>query len=351
MAIGLDIGSGAVRAVQLTQARDRSLRLTRHGEVALPPGAVVDGDVVEPTAVVDALRELWDRAGLRRRTVALGLASQRITVRQLDLPELPDDELREAVRLQAQDQLPMAIDEALFDHVVVERLVVGDERRIVRLLLVAAERDMVERLLAAVSAAGLRPVRVDLDAFALVRSLASSLLLGGDVELIVDIGATVTKIVVHRGGDPLFVRMVRLGGAGATRQLQDALDLDWEGAEIAKLEASAALAGGAELDPDDERARVLATGAGRVVAEVRRSLDYFRTTHPDTAVQRALLSGGVSLTPALAEQLQEALELPVEHGGPLRMIEAPPRRGQQGDLLQEGPFLAVPIGLALGLLR
>ncbi len=355
MAIGLDIGSSAVRAVQLEQRRGDAPRLSHYREVALPPGAVVDGEVVEPDVVATALRELWGQAGLRRRTVAVGLASQRVTVRQIDLPDLPDAELADAVRLQAQDQLPIPVDEALLDHVVVERYDVGDERTNVRVLLVAAERDMVDRLLGAVTGAKLRPALVDLDAFALLRSLTSSAdddesTTGEPVELVVDVGAAITKIAVHRAGNPLFVRMVRLGGDAATRELQRVLDLSWEEAERAKLDASAAMAAGAELDPDDERARVLQSGVQRVITEVRHSLDFFGAQHDDVEVGRVLLSGGGSLAPNLDAQLHALLELPVERGDPLQTIDGPQQPGEPNGLHDQAPFLAVPVGLAMGLL-
>lgn len=349
MAIGLEIGTSAVRAVQIERSRGGTLRLTHRGEVPLAPGAVIDGDVVEPAVVTDALRALWKQARLRSRTVAVGLASQRVTVRQIDLPDLPDADLRDAVRLQAQDQLPIPIDEAQLDHVVVERYAVGDERQNVRVLLVAAEQEMVERRLAAVTAAKLRPALVDLDAFALIRSLAPSPAESEQVEIIVDVGAAVTKIAVHRGGRPLFVRMVRLGGDGVTRALQEALELGWDEAEAAKLDASAAMAAGAETDPDDERARALNDGVQRVITEVRRSLDFFRAQHADVAVKRAVLSGGASLAPPLADRLEAVLELPVEHGAPLDALDLAGRAG--GDVRTAGnPFLGVAVGLALGLL-
>ena len=350
MGIGLDIGSSAVRVAELEARRGGSPRLARFGEVFLPPGAVVDGDVVEPDVVADALRKLWDVAGLRRRDVAVGLASQRVTVRELELPEMPEDELGDAVRLQAQDQLPMPVDEALLDYLVIERITAESERRNVRVLLVAAEREMVERLLAAVTAAKLRPVLVDLDAFALLRSLGAPNGSPGRTELILDIGATVTKIAVHRDGNPLFVRMVRLGGDAATRRIQQALELSWEEAEKAKLGASGAMAAGVDLDPDDERVEALRDGVQRVVTEIRKSLDFFRSQHDDMDVDRIVLSGGASLAPGLAERLHDALDLPVAQGEPLRAVDAAPPRGEALGGEKEGPFLAVPVGLALGLL-
>lgn len=348
MAIGLDVGTSAVRVAVLEPHRNGPPRLFRHSEVALPRGAVVDGDVVEGAAVADALRKLWEVAGLRRRDVAVGLASQKVTVRQLDLPDLPEEELGDAVRLQAQDQLPMPVDQALIDHVVVDRYQVDGERRNVRVLLVAAEQDMVERLLSAVTAAKLRPVLVDLDAFALLRSVGAGSP-GHHAEVVVDIGAAVTKIAVHRRGKPLFVRMVRLGGDTATRQLQDRLDLPWEDAERAKLLASGTMAEGAELDPDDERARVLEHGVQRVVSEVRHSLDFFRSQHEDVEVRSAVLTGGGSLSPRLVERLHAALEIPVDHGDPLRNLDGG-KDGGERLWPGESQCLAVSVGLALGTL-
>lgn len=348
MAIGLDIGSSAVRAVQFAKSRNGPHRLTHHGEVALPPGAVVDGDVLEPDVVTAALRELWRQAGLRGRAVAVGLASQRVTVRQIELPELADSELGDAVRLQAQDQLPIPVEQALLDHVVIERYPVGDDRRNIRLLLVAADRELVERLLVPVTAAKLRPVSVDLDAFALFRSLATSPFDADEVELLVDIGATVTTIAVHRGASPLFVRMVRLGGESATRQLQDVLDLERDEAEAAKIAASAALVAGVDLDPDDERVRVLRSEVQRIVGEIGRSLEFFHAQHDHLKVRRGLLSGRASQVPTLSEQLESVLEVSVEAGAPLQAADGSFRGRKSPDVPEDGRFLAVAVGLALG---
>lgn len=350
MAVGLDIGSSAVRVAEVQTRRGHRVRLTRYGQVPLPPGAVVDGDVMEPAVVADGLRQLWSATGLRPRNVAVGLASQKVTVRQIELPQLPEAEIAEAVRLQAQDQLPIAAEQAVLDYVMMVDPPAGNEQRNLRLLLVAAEREMVERLLAAVTAARLRPVLVDLDAFALLRSVGSSTVVSEGAELIVDVGANVTKIAVHQGGRPLFVRMVRLGGDAVTRQLQKALDLSWEEAEGAKLDASDAMAAGSDLDPEDERPRLLEEGVRRVVTEVRHSLEFFRSQH-DVQVERLILSGGGSLAPNLRQQLHGDLELPVDQADPLRAMDPMEQSGTPVVPPGEIPFLAVPVGLALGLIR
>ncbi len=349
MAIGLDIGTSGIRVAEVESRRRARPKLSHYGELALPQGAVVEGDVVEPTAVADGLRELWDEARIKGRDVAVGIASQRVTVRELELPDLPHSELADAVRLQAQDQLPMPVDQALIDYVLVERSPAGDDRRNIRVLLVATEREMVERLLSAVTAAKLRPVLVDLDAFALLRSVATTAAGIDDTELIVDIGASVTKIAVHRAGNPLFVRMVRLGGDAATREIQRVLELSWEEAEAAKLHASSAMVAGSELDPDDERVRVLEGAVRRVVTEVRSSVDFFRSQHDEVEPQRIVVCGGASLAPGLLERLRATLELSVRQGDPLRAVDAGEARLERPDR-DRGRFLAVPVGLALGLL-
>lgn len=350
MAIGVDIGATAVRAAQLRRRRDGSLILQRYGEAGLPPDAVVDGEVVDTAAVSQALRSLWRQAGFNDRAVAVGISSHRVAVRQLDLPELQEDELREAVRFQAADQLPFSVDDALIDHVVVGRPV-ADERPGVRALLVATERERVDGLLEAVEEAKLRPVLLDLEAFALIRSLATSLVVSNGAELVVDAGATNTTIVAHRAAEPLFVRMLRLGGDTVTRQLQETLDMEWHEAEDGKLSASAVWAEGGQLDPEDQRRMALNAGIRRLVAEVQRSHDYAAAQHPDVTFQRLVLAGGGSLVPTLAEQLESGLNLPVDRAAPL---EATGLAEQEVPVEVASPtaeaLMPVAVGLALGVL-
>jgi type IV pilus assembly protein PilM len=136
-AIGLDIGTSAVRAVQLAPRRG-ALRVERTGQVDLPRGAVRDGEVVDAQAVSEALRALWSRAGFKGRKVALGVGNQQVVVRQVDLPYLPDEDLRQSLPFQVQEHIPLAIDQATLDCTVLEHLEAPDGVRLSRVLVVAA---------------------------------------------------------------------------------------------------------------------------------------------------------------------------------------------------------------------
>lgn len=333
--IGLDIGSTAVRAVELKRA-GKIMALEKLGQVLLPPGSMREGEVVNRDAVTEALRVLWQRFGLKNRRVAVGLASQQVVVRQVDLPWLPPEQLRQSLAFQASDHIPLAAEEALLDYLPLGEVTRSDGTRMARILLVAAARGGVKALLDTVVAARLEPVAVDLAAFALARSAAWQSE-PGTAEMVVDVGGTVTNIVVHEAGVPRFVRILVMGGSSITEGLQTTLGISYEEAEGAK-----------QNPPTPDAARLVAERAGRIVEEVRGSLDYYRALPEAVPVRRAVLSGGASQLRGLPQRLAEALLVPVEPAHPMQFL----RIGKVGltteQLAEAEPFLAVPIGLALG---
>ena len=169
--VGLDIQPGLVAAVQARV--NGAILAERAAAAALPADAMREGDVIDPAAVTEALRELFAGSRLGKR-VRVGLANQRTVMRTLELPPVTDPkELAAAVQFQAQDQIPMPLASAVMDFQAlgVVETPAGPRQKVV---VVAAQRDMVERLLAVVRAAGLTPVGVDLSAFAMIRALHRS---------------------------------------------------------------------------------------------------------------------------------------------------------------------------------
>ncbi|HWB70871.1 MAG TPA: type IV pilus assembly protein PilM [Egibacteraceae bacterium] len=343
--IGLDIGSSALRAVQVTTGGRGPAALERVGQVALPPGAVRDGEVAEPDAVVESLRALWSRFGFKGRQVALGVANQQVVVRQLDLPYLPESELRQSLGFQVQDAIPIPVEQAILDFHVLDTLETGEGQRISRIMLVAAQRQMIDAVLDVVGRARLEPVALDLQAFAVLRSLAPpGVLTGSQGELLVDVGAAVTNIVIHEGGVPRFVRILLMGGSAITDSLVGALGMSHEQAERAKASIGLVAGDGGR----DQATRLIAERAGSFVDELRGSLDYYQAQAEAVPVRRVVLTGGASQLPNLAERLSDALGLPVQRGHPMQEL----RIGKVGighdELVAAEPYLAVAIGLALG---
>ena len=256
--IGLDIGSFAVRAVELSI--DGTPKLVRFGQVALPRGAVRDGEIVDPEAVSAAIRRLWSEAGFRSKRVVLGVANQRVIVRQAEMPAMSEEELAAALRFEAQELIPIPIEDAILDFQVIEHLSGGDNGDRVRILLAAAQQDMIRTHVHAVEGAGLRVAMVDVIPFALVRALAQA---GGDVlgstgraEAIVCVGAGVTNVVVHENGVPRFVRVLLVGGDDITDAIARDLDIDPDAAEDLKRRAG-------EPDGEENASRAAEIGASR----------------------------------------------------------------------------------------
>jgi len=340
-AIGLDIGTSGVRAAELSFGGG-GITLEKFGQVALPLGAVRDGEVVEQDVVVDALRTLWRGTRLTGRKVALGVANQRVVVRQVDLPWVPAGELKQSLPLQVQDYLPMPVADSVIDFHVTEEMTSGGSR-VLRGLLVAVARDMVMSNVRAVQAAGLRPVSVDLSPFAVLRSVGRP---HGEIatEALIDVGSRVSNLVVHSGGVPRFVRVLLMGGQDVTDAIAERLGVPMELAEAVKRH-------GAD-DATEQETELTGSAVDLMleafVDEIRSSLDYFSASNPQYRPERLVLTGGGSLLPGIAERLEAATRIPTRPGNPLSPLLMGRTGLDEDQLTLLQPLAAVPVGLALG---
>jgi type IV pilus assembly protein PilM len=339
--VGLDIGTTAVRAAELSVRRGQVV-LERVGQAGLPDGAVVDGEVIDPAAVAVAIKELWRRTRIGSRNVTIGVANQRVVVRLVDVPWMEPGELRSSLAYQAGDYLPIPVDQTELDYAVISELEASGGQRLLRVLLVAAQKEMLAGHLRAVEQAGLRPVGIDLNPIALLRSMAPVAGYGEGAEALVDVGARVTNMVVHDSGVLRFVRILLMGGEDVTATLVRVLEIDHDTAERAKLAASA----GDEIEP--EAGELVQQRLDAFVDEIRGSLDFYRSQQDATTLARVVVSGGGSLLGPLVERLQAAIGVPVERGHALAGVRVG-RIGLPAEQLAElEPTIAVPVGLALG---
>jgi type IV pilus assembly protein PilM len=308
--VGLDIEPGYVAAVQ---AAPGTVSVERAACAQLSSGIVRDGEVVDVESLASVLKELFAEHKLPRR-VRLGVANQRIVMRTLDLPPLGDaKQIASAVRFQAQEHIPMPLEQAVLEHQVLGTVETPNGPR-TRVVLVAARRDMIDRLLQATAEAGLRPEGIDLSAFAMVRALYRGDTSGPNVY--VNVGG-ITNLAIATGVTCVFTRVIQHGAESLAGELAERRGLTSEHAHAwlthVGLELPVANVEGDEEIVREAR-RVLNDGVRRIGDEVRNSLDFYAMQEGSDRVERLVLTGPVISIPGFAEQFGQHVGLPAEVG-------------------------------------
>ena len=343
--IGLDIGTFAVRAVEVSPGGNRPT-LTRFGQVTLPPGAVVGGEVVDVGAVGAALTKLWAEVGFKSRDVVIGVTGQRVIVRQAEMAAMNDEDLRSGLRYHAQDLLPIPVDDAHLDVCVLDRITPEEGEPTMHVLLAAAQHEVVSGHLAALDAAGLQASAVDVLPLALLRAVPVTAVDG--TEAVVSVGAGVTTVIVREAGVPRFVRVLGVGGDDITTAIEADLGCDAEYAEHLKRQAVAA--GGGNVATLTRASALVAEHVRPLIEEIRGSLDFYLAQSNVDQVEHLLLTGGGVKTPGLVQGLQGSVASDVIVIDPLAVVEVGKTGLTPEDLHRASPLMAPAIGLALGAL-
>jgi type IV pilus assembly protein PilM len=338
--VGLDIGTSAVRAAELEFGSGAPV-LVAFGQVGLPPGAIVDGEVQDPSAVSDAIERLWQNGKFQSKTVVVGIAGLRAITRELDLPWVPEEDVDSAVRFQSEEVIPFPPDKTILSAQVLADQTAPDGTRTLRVLVAAAHRDLVDGVVAAAEKAGLIVEGVDLVSSALVRALGDPSVAAERPEAIVSIGAGLTVVVVHQHGRPQFVRTIGTGGNAATAAISGALDLPLVDAEGIKRRLG-------EASPQVQSAESAVQPAiAELVGEIRNSVQYFATLPGRVPIARVLLTGGGARLLGLVKELRSQVRIPVEHVSPLARLDLSRIDLDPDQAASIDPVLATPIGLAL----
>ena len=338
--VALDIGSSAIAGAEIKDGR----QLSRAAVEELPEGLVVDGEVAEPVDLANHIKRFWKDSKFSGRSVRLGVANQRVVVRMIELPAIDDPaEMRQTVDIEAAEHIPIPPDQAIIDYQSVGWFEDESGPR-QRLVVVAAHREMIETLVSAVRRAGLRVDGIDLEAFALIRSLVPIVPRGDGAEVLCHIGAGATNIVVSVDRTSQFTRLVGLGGVDLTNAVADQTGLSPHEAEA--LKAACGLLGDVPTGWDQAtvtRVRhALALAVRPLVQEIGRTIDFYRSQDFARPVERLVLSGGTALCSGLDKYVQQALGLEVEIGNPLQNLS------KSADLSFEvATRSAVAVGLAL----
>ena len=340
--VGLDIEAGSVAATEVRV--NGSIDVVGHGVIALPPGVFREGEVADPDTLGAAIKELFSEQKLSR-TVRLGIANQRVAVRSMRLPAIEDrDELETAIRFQAQDHIPMPLEQSVLDWQVVGHSQTESGERRVDVVAVAARRDMLQQVMRAMSVGGLRPLGIDHSAFGMIRALAreagsavgagqfvnapsyeeriGSHAQGAPVagveapipaRLYCNLG-DVTNLAVARGSSCLFTRIAAFGVEGIAQKLAERRQLTLEHARqwlnhVGLSQPVEAIEG--DAGHVSAARECLADGAAKLADELRLSLEYYGAQEGAVAVEGIVACGPGATIPGLVERLQRDLGHPL----------------------------------------
>lgn len=329
--IGLDISPSSIATIALKK-RGKAYSITSRAESPLESGIVADGEVHNIEALSSALSAYWREHGIKEKRVAIGIANQRCVTRVIDLPRIRSKkQLKEALSFEVADNLPIPIEETIWDYHTIARFKDESHTEKERHVVVMAYRESVERWRDAIEGAGLKLARVDLAGFALMRSGLAAAKFGIDsaeelaeneAVALIDIGPTSSNIVVSRNDTCELNRLIAFGRQHFTHTMVEQFGWSVEDAHRTADGAGVVPIGGVEQpdDPYNDARRVMEFVADRFAHEIKTSLDYYaHSTNGKHRVSRVVIAGEGALLRGLDQRVAREIGMPVS------VLDASPR--------------------------
>jgi type IV pilus assembly protein PilM len=339
--VGLDIGSSAVKAVELRPA-GKGYRVTAFGTEPVPPESIVDGAIIDAGAVADSIRRVFDgNAAFKTKEVCASLSGNAVIVKKITLPVMTESELAESIYWEAEQYIPFDIQDVNLDYQILDPGTGPDARGSMDVLLVAAKKEKIGDYTSVIAQAGRTPVIVDVDAFALQNAFEVNY--GLDAQrtvVLLNAGASAININILQGDQSVFTRDISMGGNAYTEAVQKELDLPFDAAEQLKKGIPVDGATFEEAQP------ILRAVTENVLLEIQKTFDFFKATASADQIDRIMLSGGASRVDGFREMLQERFNAPVEDFDPFRTVAWDTKKlGAAAD--DYAATAAVAVGLAL----
>ena len=339
--VGLDIGSSAVKAVEL-KAAGKGFRVAAYGAEPVPADAIVDGAIIDAGAVAEAIRNVFEHnKAFKAKEVCASLSGNAVIVKKITLPVMTETELDESIYWEAEQYIPFDIQDVNLDYQILDPGTGPDSRGSMEVLLVAAKKEKIGDYTGVIAQAGRTPLIVDVDAFALQNAFDVNYgLEPGQVTVLLNAGASAININILQGEQSMFTRDISIGGNAYTEAVQKELDLPHESAEQLKKGIPVDGASFEEAQP------VLRAVTENVLLEVQKTFDFFKATASSDRIDRIMLSGGASRVDGFREMLHERFNAPVEEFDPFRTIVWDPAKlGREA--VEHASTAAVAVGLAL----
>jgi type IV pilus assembly protein PilM len=336
LCIGLDIGSGAVKVVQLKQSK-RGFQLVNFGFEPVPQQSIVDGSIMNSGAIVDAISTLFSRLRIRQKEVSLAISGHSVIIKKISMPAMTQAELDEQIMFEAENHIPFPKGDVEIDHQVMAKDPVKNQMDV---LLVAAKKEIVSDYASLAREARLNPVVVDVAAFCLQNCFEQAYGIPNETIGLLHVGASITTLSVLSAGINAFTRDITIGGLSFTEEIQKQFNVGFDEAEAYKCGGKT----GDEVVPQ-EVDEILNKQADVMAAELQRSFDFFLATTSESQIDRIYLSGGSAQIPALQKAIERRSRMPVELMNPFAQIEVDESRFEE--VKSKAPMAAVAVGLAL----
>jgi type IV pilus assembly protein PilM len=339
--VGLDIGSSAVKAVEL-KASGKTYRVIAFAMEPVPPDSIVDGAIIDGAAVAEAIRRVFENKAFKTKEVAASLSGNAVIVKKINLPVMTEAELAESIYWEAEQYIPFDIQDVNLDYQILDAGTGADSKGTMEVLLVAAKKEKIADYTGVISQAGRVPVIVDVDAFALQNAYEANYgLEPGAVVVLLNAGASAININILTGDQSTFTRDISIGGNSYTEAVQKELNLPFDSAE--QLKRGLPVEG---VDPEDVMP-VLHAMTENVLLEIQKTFDFFKATASSDRIDRIVLSGGASRVDGFEQALQERFNTLVEVFDPFKKISFDPQKLGIADAEGLSPTAAVAVGLAL----
>lgn len=338
-AVAFDIGSSSIKLVQMVLTK-KGWELQKLGFAELPPEAIVDGSIIDSMTVTNTLKEMIKEHGVKIKDTVSSLTGHSVIIKKVSFPAMTEDELSESIQWEAEQYIPFPITDVNIDFQILGADTEGKGQMDV--MLVAVKKDVINDYTNVIKEAGLNPVVMDVDSFALENMMEINYpVMPGENIAVINIGASITSISVIVAGMTVFTRSIPMGGNQFTEEIQRQMNVSFKEAEEMK--------NGAKTEGFD--AQTLQSAVDSISTnlsfEVKRSLDFFIGGAQGADINKIYMSGGGSRAAGLLNMMQDKTAMPVEAADSFKNIIANPKSFPPDKLAQLSQAFGVAVGLGI----
>ncbi len=336
--IGLDVGTSSVKLVELASAGKKGYQLMDLGIMNLPPDTIVDGDIINTTAVTDAIKSILANLKLKVKGTVTSVSGHSVIMKKINMPITTDEALAESIQWEAEQYIPFNINEVNLDFQVLERSTAEGQMSV---FLVAVKKELINNYVAAINEAGLNTVIIDVDVFSLQNVFENNYPeYMDDTVVIINVGASITNFNVVSKGIPIFARdLTQSGGNQITEEIQKGLNVSREEAEKRKIGD-----GGTSVTQDVME--IVKSALDSIASDIQRSIDFYLSTGGEK-ITKIMLSGGTAKTPGFPDLLAQKTGLNVEMLNPFKNVAVNTKVFDINYINEISSIVSVAMGLAI----